>query len=64
MNTWGKMIEMKSGEKGRRLESIWINKYLLHTLSGKGLEQNDLGGMVMNPARRWQSKRGGLQICK
>lgn len=45
-------------------ESYLDQQKLLHTLSGKGLEQNDLGGMVMNPARCWQSNRGDLQICK
>lgn len=58
------MIEMKSGEKGRQLESVWISTYLLHILSGKGPEQNDVGGVVMNPARCWQSNRGDPQICK
>lgn len=51
---------MKSDEKGRKLESVRISKYLLQLLSGKGLEQNGLGGMVMNPARI----RGDLQIHK
>ena len=43
MNTWGEVIEMKSDEKGGKLESVWISKYLLRLLSGKGLKQNGLG---------------------
>lgn len=38
-----KVIEMKSGGNGWKLESVWISKYLLHILCGKGLEQNGFG---------------------